>query len=109
MSRGGFARSKELLSDCLVHNTIVFDFVFQGSEYARRSILQDSDTYMTYYYKDAQTMYEFFLRGLRVSSKSNSCLPQVVKIKSPVVHPKKEALFVIMCDIFYIFVIYFYR
>uniref|UniRef100_A0A8C2B3X7 Long-chain-fatty-acid--CoA ligase n=1 Tax=Cyprinus carpio TaxID=7962 RepID=A0A8C2B3X7_CYPCA len=64
---------KELLSDCLVHNTIVFDFVFQGSEYARRSILQDSDTYMTYYYKDAQTMYEFFLRGLRVSN-NGPCL-----------------------------------
>uniref|UniRef100_A0A8C2DQX4 Long-chain-fatty-acid--CoA ligase n=1 Tax=Cyprinus carpio TaxID=7962 RepID=A0A8C2DQX4_CYPCA len=45
----------------------------QGSEYARRSILQDSDTYMTYYYKDAQTMYEFFLRGLRVSN-NGPCL-----------------------------------
>uniref|UniRef100_A0A8C1G7F1 Arachidonate--CoA ligase n=1 Tax=Cyprinus carpio TaxID=7962 RepID=A0A8C1G7F1_CYPCA len=44
-----------------------------GSEYARRSILQDSDTYMTYYYKDAQTMYEFFLRGLRVSN-NGPCL-----------------------------------
>ncbi|XP_052402442.1 long-chain-fatty-acid--CoA ligase 1 isoform X3 [Carassius gibelio] len=45
----------------------------QGSGYARRSILQDSDTYMTYYYKDAQTMYEFFLRGLRVSN-NGPCL-----------------------------------
>uniref|UniRef100_A0A673FR01 Arachidonate--CoA ligase n=1 Tax=Sinocyclocheilus rhinocerous TaxID=307959 RepID=A0A673FR01_9TELE len=44
-----------------------------GSGYARRSILQDSDTYMTYYYKDAQTMYEFFLRGLRVSN-NGPCL-----------------------------------
>uniref|UniRef100_A0A8C1V5Q3 Arachidonate--CoA ligase n=1 Tax=Cyprinus carpio TaxID=7962 RepID=A0A8C1V5Q3_CYPCA len=45
----------------------------QGSRYARRSILQDSDTYMTYYYKDAQTMYEFFLRGIRVSN-NGPCL-----------------------------------
>uniref|UniRef100_A0A672QPH0 Long-chain-fatty-acid--CoA ligase n=1 Tax=Sinocyclocheilus grahami TaxID=75366 RepID=A0A672QPH0_SINGR len=45
----------------------------QGSGYARRSILQDSDTYMTYYYKDAQTMYEFFLRGLQVSN-NGPCL-----------------------------------
>uniref|UniRef100_A0A8C1Z1A3 Long-chain-fatty-acid--CoA ligase n=1 Tax=Cyprinus carpio TaxID=7962 RepID=A0A8C1Z1A3_CYPCA len=44
-----------------------------GSRYARRSILQDSDTYMTYYYKDAQTMYEFFLRGIRVSN-NGPCL-----------------------------------
>ncbi len=71
--------------------TKIFGFIFQGNGYARRSILQDSDTYMTYYYKDAQTMYEFFLRGLRVSSKSTSCLPQVVKIlKSPVVHLKTK-------------------
>ncbi|XP_043098982.1 long-chain-fatty-acid--CoA ligase 1a isoform X1 [Puntigrus tetrazona] len=45
----------------------------QGGGYARRSILQDSDTFMTYYYKDAQTMYEFFLRGLRVSN-NGPCL-----------------------------------
>ncbi|XP_058627737.1 long-chain-fatty-acid--CoA ligase 1a isoform X2 [Onychostoma macrolepis] len=45
----------------------------QGNGYARRSILQDSDTCMTYYYKDAQTMYEFFLRGLRVSN-NGPCL-----------------------------------
>lgn len=45
----------------------------QGCRYARRSILQDSDTYMTYFYKDAQTMYEFFLRGLRVSN-NGPCL-----------------------------------
>ncbi|RXN04714.1 long-chain-fatty-acid-- ligase 1 isoform X1 [Labeo rohita] len=35
--------------------------------------VQDSDTYMAYYYKDAQTMYEFFLRGLRVSN-NGPCL-----------------------------------
>ncbi|XP_056316865.1 long-chain-fatty-acid--CoA ligase 1a isoform X2 [Danio aesculapii] len=44
-----------------------------GKEYARRSILMDNDTYMTYYYKDALTMYEFFLRGLRVSN-NGPCL-----------------------------------
>ncbi|XP_051560196.1 long-chain-fatty-acid--CoA ligase 1-like isoform X1 [Myxocyprinus asiaticus] len=44
-----------------------------GGEYARRSILLDCDTYMAYYYDDARTMYEFFLRGLRVS-KNGPCL-----------------------------------
>ncbi|KAA0722446.1 Long-chain-fatty-acid--CoA ligase 1 [Triplophysa tibetana] len=44
-----------------------------GGEYARRSILLDSDTYMAYYYNDARTMYEFFTRGLRVS-KNGPCL-----------------------------------
>ncbi|XP_056136940.1 long-chain-fatty-acid--CoA ligase 1a isoform X2 [Lampris incognitus] len=37
-------------------------------EYARRSVLNDSDKYMTYYYEDARTMYEVFQRGLRVSN-----------------------------------------
>ncbi|XP_005168407.1 long-chain-fatty-acid--CoA ligase 1a isoform X1 [Danio rerio] len=44
-----------------------------GKEYARRSILMDNDTHMTYYYKDALTLYEFFLRGLRVSN-NGPCL-----------------------------------
>ncbi|KAM4604008.1 long-chain-fatty-acid--CoA ligase 1a isoform 1-T2 [Polymixia lowei] len=39
-----------------------------GGEYARRSVLNDSDEHMTYYYDDARTMYEVFLRGLRVSN-----------------------------------------
>uniref|UniRef100_A0A667ZR71 Long-chain-fatty-acid--CoA ligase n=1 Tax=Myripristis murdjan TaxID=586833 RepID=A0A667ZR71_9TELE len=39
-----------------------------GGEYARRSVLNESDQYMTFYYNDARTMYEVFLRGLRVSS-----------------------------------------
>nr|XP_055061663.1 long-chain-fatty-acid--CoA ligase 1a isoform X1 [Misgurnus anguillicaudatus] len=45
----------------------------QGREHARRSILLDSDTYMSYYYSDARTMYEVFLRGLRVSN-NGPCL-----------------------------------
>ncbi|XP_057187402.1 long-chain-fatty-acid--CoA ligase 1a isoform X1 [Triplophysa rosa] len=44
-----------------------------GGEYARRSILLDSDTFMAYYYNDARTMYEFFTRGLRVSN-NGPCL-----------------------------------
>uniref|UniRef100_A0A8C7GKR1 Long-chain-fatty-acid--CoA ligase n=1 Tax=Oncorhynchus kisutch TaxID=8019 RepID=A0A8C7GKR1_ONCKI len=39
-----------------------------GGEYARRSALMDSDKHMTHLYNDAKTMYEFFLRGARVSS-----------------------------------------
>uniref|UniRef100_UPI003AAB72A8 long-chain-fatty-acid--CoA ligase 1a isoform X4 n=1 Tax=Centroberyx gerrardi TaxID=166262 RepID=UPI003AAB72A8 len=39
-----------------------------GGEYARRSVLNDNDEYMTYYYDDARTMYEVFQRGLRVSN-----------------------------------------
>ncbi|XP_068177134.1 long-chain-fatty-acid--CoA ligase 1a isoform X1 [Antennarius striatus] len=39
-----------------------------GSERARRSILNDSDEPITHYYSDAQTMYEVFQRGLRVSN-----------------------------------------
>uniref|UniRef100_A0A8C2DXN2 Arachidonate--CoA ligase n=1 Tax=Cyprinus carpio TaxID=7962 RepID=A0A8C2DXN2_CYPCA len=73
----------------------------QGSEYARRSILQDSDTYMTYYYKDAQTMYEFFLRGLRVSNngpclgsrkpgKPYNCEPCLICVLSDMVADRAE-------------------
>ncbi|XP_045062314.1 long-chain-fatty-acid--CoA ligase 1a isoform X1 [Coregonus clupeaformis] len=39
-----------------------------GDGYVRRSILNNSDEHMTYYYSDARTMYEVFLRGLRVSN-----------------------------------------
>ncbi|KAM9363334.1 long-chain-fatty-acid--CoA ligase 1a isoform 1-T1 [Symphorus nematophorus] len=39
-----------------------------GGERARRSVLNDSNEPMTYYYNDARTMYEVFLRGLRVSN-----------------------------------------
>ncbi|KAK6298200.1 long-chain-fatty-acid--CoA ligase 1 isoform X1 [Coregonus clupeaformis] len=44
-----------------------------GGEYARRSALMDSDKHMTHLYDDAKTMYEFFLRGARVS-KNGPCL-----------------------------------
>lgn len=40
----------------------------QGGERARRSVLNDSDELLSHYYSDAQTMYEVFQRGLRVSS-----------------------------------------
>uniref|UniRef100_A0A667YWH3 Long-chain-fatty-acid--CoA ligase n=1 Tax=Myripristis murdjan TaxID=586833 RepID=A0A667YWH3_9TELE len=48
----------------------------QGGEFARRSPLQKGDSHMTYFYDDAKTMYEFFLRGVRVSSK---CSPVTVE------------------------------
>ncbi|PWA29379.1 hypothetical protein CCH79_00013987 [Gambusia affinis] len=45
-----------------------------GGDRARRSVLSDSDyEYMTHYYSDAQTMYDVFLRGLRVSN-NGPCL-----------------------------------
>ncbi|KAK2849535.1 hypothetical protein Q5P01_009369 [Channa striata] len=39
-----------------------------GGEFARRSALQSGDTHITHFYDDATTMYEFFLRGARVSN-----------------------------------------
>uniref|UniRef100_A0A8C7VI93 Long-chain-fatty-acid--CoA ligase n=1 Tax=Oncorhynchus mykiss TaxID=8022 RepID=A0A8C7VI93_ONCMY len=39
-----------------------------GDGYVRRSILNNNDEHMTHYYSDARTMYEVFLRGMRVSS-----------------------------------------
>ncbi|XP_028327434.1 long-chain-fatty-acid--CoA ligase 1a isoform X2 [Gouania willdenowi] len=39
-----------------------------GDEHARRSVLNDSNDNMTHYYSDARTMYEVFMRGLRVSN-----------------------------------------
>uniref|UniRef100_A0AAY4BD77 Arachidonate--CoA ligase n=1 Tax=Denticeps clupeoides TaxID=299321 RepID=A0AAY4BD77_9TELE len=39
-----------------------------GAEYARCSVLQDGAKHMTHYYSDARTMYEVFLRGVRVSN-----------------------------------------
>uniref|UniRef100_A0A8C7PWA2 Arachidonate--CoA ligase n=1 Tax=Oncorhynchus mykiss TaxID=8022 RepID=A0A8C7PWA2_ONCMY len=38
-----------------------------GDGYVRRSILNNNDEHMTHYYSDARTMYEVFLRGMRVS------------------------------------------
>ncbi|XP_053086948.1 long-chain-fatty-acid--CoA ligase 1a isoform X3 [Pangasianodon hypophthalmus] len=45
----------------------------EGEEYVRRSILLDSDRLMTHFYDDARTMYEVFLRGIRVSN-NGPCL-----------------------------------
>lgn len=36
---------------------------------ARRSALLKDDTLMSYYYEDAKTLYEVFMRGVRVSGK----------------------------------------
>lgn len=45
--------------------------VFQGSDFVHRSVLQKEDSYLTHIYEDARTMYESFIRGARVSSKSD--------------------------------------
>uniref|UniRef100_A0A669C3L4 Long-chain-fatty-acid--CoA ligase n=1 Tax=Oreochromis niloticus TaxID=8128 RepID=A0A669C3L4_ORENI len=42
-----------------------------GGERARRSVLCEDGSYLTHYYDDARTLYEVFLRGLRVSSHGN--------------------------------------
>ncbi|XP_061534607.1 long-chain-fatty-acid--CoA ligase 1a isoform X3 [Phycodurus eques] len=44
-----------------------------GEEGARRSVLNKSDEHMTYYHSDGKTIYEAFLRGLRVSN-NGPCL-----------------------------------
>ncbi|XP_071384615.1 long-chain-fatty-acid--CoA ligase 1-like isoform X2 [Centroberyx affinis] len=45
----------------------------QGGEFARRSALLNGGGHMTHFYDDAITMYEFFLRGARVSN-NGPCL-----------------------------------
>ncbi|KAM4621296.1 long-chain-fatty-acid--CoA ligase 1-like [Polymixia lowei] len=45
----------------------------EGGEFARRSVLLNGDGHMTHFYEDAKTMYEFFLRGVRVSN-NGPCL-----------------------------------
>ncbi|XP_036372492.1 long-chain-fatty-acid--CoA ligase 1a isoform X2 [Megalops cyprinoides] len=45
----------------------------EGGEYARRSVLMDEGKPMTHFYSDALTMYEVFLRGVRVSN-NGPCL-----------------------------------
>uniref|UniRef100_A0A3Q3FL47 Long-chain-fatty-acid--CoA ligase n=1 Tax=Labrus bergylta TaxID=56723 RepID=A0A3Q3FL47_9LABR len=42
-------------------------------EFARRSVLMNGDSLLTHYHDDARTMYEFFLRGARVSN-NGPCL-----------------------------------
>ncbi|XP_067106483.1 long-chain-fatty-acid--CoA ligase 1a isoform X1 [Osmerus mordax] len=58
-------RPKALKPPCDLHMQSV---EVQGGEFARRSVLNDDDKHMTHYYSDAQTMYEVFLRGMRVSN-----------------------------------------
>lgn len=45
----------------------------EGGDLARRSVFANQDEYMTYIYDDAKTMYEFLLRGARVSN-NGPCL-----------------------------------
>ncbi|XP_041846314.1 long-chain-fatty-acid--CoA ligase 1-like [Melanotaenia boesemani] len=44
-----------------------------GGDLARQSVLLNGDGYLTHIYDDARTMYDFFLRGVRVS-KNGPCL-----------------------------------
>lgn len=44
-----------------------------GGELARRSVLLNGDCHLTHCYDDARTLYEFFLRGARVSN-NGPCL-----------------------------------
>ncbi|XP_028271860.1 long-chain-fatty-acid--CoA ligase 1-like isoform X2 [Parambassis ranga] len=44
-----------------------------GGDLARRSVLLNGDGHLTHIYDDAKTMYEFFLRGARVSN-NGPCL-----------------------------------
>ncbi|XP_056295892.1 long-chain-fatty-acid--CoA ligase 1-like isoform X1 [Pseudoliparis swirei] len=44
-----------------------------GGELARRSVLLNGEDFMTHFYDDAKTMYECFLRGVRVSN-NGPCL-----------------------------------
>ncbi|XP_034546010.1 long-chain-fatty-acid--CoA ligase 1-like isoform X2 [Notolabrus celidotus] len=44
-----------------------------GEEFARRSVMMNGEGLLTHYYDDAKTMYEFLLRGSRVSN-NGPCL-----------------------------------
>ncbi|XP_040904115.1 long-chain-fatty-acid--CoA ligase 1-like [Toxotes jaculatrix] len=44
-----------------------------GGDLARRSVLQNEGDHLTHLYNDARTMYEFFLRGARISN-NGPCL-----------------------------------
>ncbi|XP_066515918.1 long-chain-fatty-acid--CoA ligase 1a isoform X2 [Hoplias malabaricus] len=79
MGMGGFAaittywyatRPKALKPPC---DLTLQSVEIEGGEYVRRSILLDDDKLLTYFYDDARTMYEAFIRGLRVS-KNGPCL-----------------------------------
>uniref|UniRef100_A0A4W5JVE8 long-chain-fatty-acid--CoA ligase n=1 Tax=Hucho hucho TaxID=62062 RepID=A0A4W5JVE8_9TELE len=60
-------------ADVFGSNRALVACMMDGGEYARRSALMDSDKHMTHLYNDAKTMYEFFLRGARVSN-NGPCL-----------------------------------
>ncbi|KAK6494198.1 long-chain-fatty-acid--CoA ligase 1-like isoform X2 [Huso huso] len=45
----------------------------EGGDYARRSVLLESDQSLAFYYSDAKTMYDIFQRGMRISN-NGPCL-----------------------------------
>ncbi|XP_026185926.1 long-chain-fatty-acid--CoA ligase 1-like [Mastacembelus armatus] len=57
-------RPKPLPPACDLHMQSV---EVPGGDLASRSVLQNEDGHLTHFYDDARTMYEFFLRGARVS------------------------------------------
>ncbi|KAA8589152.1 hypothetical protein FQN60_010497, partial [Etheostoma spectabile] len=44
-----------------------------GGDFARQSVLLNGNGHITHFYDDARTLYEFFLRGVRVSN-NGPCL-----------------------------------
>lgn len=55
-----------LIFMCFVKDNLVLDS--QGGEFARRATILNGGPLLSYFYDDAKTMYEFFLRGQRLSS-----------------------------------------
>lgn len=65
------------LSIYFVSSCILMYYLLQGGEGVRRSLLLEDEKPISYYYPDALTMYELFLRGLRESSELYSCVASI--------------------------------
>lgn len=65
------------LSIYFVSSCLLMYCFLQGGEGVRRSFLLEDNKHITYYYPDALTMYEMFLRGLRESSEFYSCVASI--------------------------------
>lgn len=65
------------LSIYFVSLYLLMYYFLQGGEGVRRSLLLEGEKPITYYYPDALTMYEVFLRGLRESSELYSCVASI--------------------------------
>lgn len=70
--------------------------VSQGTDRVRKSTLRDE--LLTHFYDDALTIYQVFLRGLRVSSKSSEGFwvrtpPPISTVYLPVVTLEQDAIY----------------